>query len=64
MPLSRIIVWSATIALVVYDIIAALLGWSTISAQVRVVDTETSGLFRWLMLGLWFHFFVATSWPK
>jgi hypothetical protein len=61
-PPSRIIIWVVTCSLVVYDIVAACLGWSTISAQIRVVDSETSGLFRWLLLGLWAHFFLLT-WP-
>jgi hypothetical protein len=64
MPISRVVIWTVTIALVIYDIVAALAGWSTISAQVRVVDQQTSGLFRWLLLGLWMHFFVMASWPK
>jgi uncharacterized membrane protein YuzA (DUF378 family) len=63
MPVSRIVIWVAVVAFVLYDIVAALLGWSTISAQVRVCDTQTSGLFRWLLLGLWLHFFVMARWP-
>ncbi len=64
MPASRIIIWTATLGIVAWDVVAALLGWSTISAQIRVVDHESSGLFRWLLLGLWAHFFIMDTWPK
>lgn len=63
MPLSRIIIWIVTGCLVSYDLIAAWTGIPTISAQIRVVDQETSGLFRWLWLGLWAHFFIMCRWP-
>jgi uncharacterized membrane protein YuzA (DUF378 family) len=64
MPTSQLIIWIVTIGVVSYDIVAALMGWSTISAQVRVVDANTSGLFRWMLVGLWLHFFVQNHWPK
>jgi len=64
MPPSRVVIWIAIGVLVGWDCLAAALGWSTISAQIRVVDSESSGLVRWLLLGLWLHFFVMASWPK
>lgn len=62
MPLSRIIVWVTTVSIIVYDIIASLLGWTTISDQVRVVDDELGGLFRFIMIALWCHWFLPSRW--
>jgi hypothetical protein len=64
MPASRIIVWAVTATLIIYDVIASLLRWPTISSQVRVIDHETTGLYRWILVGLWLHFFVQDHWPK
>lgn len=55
MPLSRLVIWVAVLSLVGYDILAAAFKISTISEQIRVVDRESNGLFRWLMVGLWLH---------
>lgn len=64
MPLSRLVIWVAVLSLVGYDILAAVFKISTISEQIRVVDRESNGLFRWLMVGLWLHFFIGAAWPK
>ena len=54
---SRGIVAAVAALLVVYDVIAIANGWSTISAQVRVINEDSGWLVAWAIAGLWLHWF-------
>ncbi len=60
--LSRYTVYFTVFMLVLYDMVCELRGWTTLSAAIRQIDNDIAGLLRWLLLGLWFHWFVGL-WP-
>ena len=57
--MSRFLVWGIIIVCIIYDLLAFLLGWKTISATIREADFQTGTLIRWLLLGVWLHLFVS-----
>lgn len=59
-PLTRYLVTVVTFVAVLYDLVCMRLGWTTISTFIRDTDFQLGGLLRWLILGLWFHWFVGT----
>jgi hypothetical protein len=59
--ISRIICWVALVAIIGYDIPVAILGYPTISDEVRVIDGEMGGLIRFGMLALWCHWFLPAK---
>lgn len=63
---ARIIIYLLIGVPIAYDAVALTLGWPTISATVRVIDTQSGSLFRWLLLGgllgCWCHFFLSKPW--
>jgi hypothetical protein len=60
--ISRILCWVALATLIGYDIVIALLGYPTISEEVRVIDAELGGLIRFGMIALWLHWFLPSKW--
>ena len=63
MNLTHVVVWTAILGCVVYDVLCVAFGWQTISAYVRRVDLDSGMLFRWLWLALWLHWF-APNWTN
>lgn len=55
--ITRFIVWAVMLGAIAYDIPCAYFGWLTISEEVREIDKELGGLFRWSWLALWLHWF-------
>ena len=62
-PYTRYVVSIVLAVCIIYDVLCVTFGWTTISRVVRDTDIEVDGLLRWLLLGLWFHWFVGL-WPK
>ena len=61
---TRMIVWAAILIIIGYDSLAVCFKWTTISHYVRVLDFQSGGLFRWLWLGLWLHWFIGCTFPR
>ena len=59
---SKAIIWAVIGFLALYELLARVEGWQSISSGVRQVDDDVNGLLRWVLLGLWMHFFVGL-WP-
>lgn len=63
LPWNRVIIYAVLVVVIGYDILCMTFGWPTVSQGVRDFDKELGGLFRWVWLALWLHWFVGL-WPR
>ena len=56
---ARISVCIIAVTAAVCDAMADRFGWCSLSECVRQLDRAMGGWLRWILLGLWLHFFAA-----
>ena len=63
---ARIIIYCMVGVPIVYDIVALIFNWPTISQTMRDLDQQSGSLFRWLTLlgwlAVWLHCFMRSPW--